>query len=191
MCIRTAVVSVKSRYFPLIRALRAQYIGDNPAGEMNYENAERRRDSCSYHFAYLDGDHLAGSMRITPMGHGLTFSERVLDLAGSSFKPHDSFDTNRLVMEKRYRGGEHFQQFLIEASVWLRTNTTFLHISALCRPKLAPLYLNLSGRVVMDNIRWQTPKGERDYVFISLELETVYEVIKRRKAYGSVLQQAG
>ncbi|WP_416772455.1 acetyltransferase [Pseudomonas sp. RHF3.3-3] len=177
-------VSTKSELFQNVRALRSRYIGDNPANEEDFSEAEALRDSCSYHMVYLDGDEIVGAIRITPLGHGMSFVERVVDVGDYFSHPMDSFDANRLVLDEKCRGGVHLRIFLLHAAIWLKVNTQFQYISALCRGRLATLYVDIGGRVLVRNIIWENCQLSRDYSLVYLELDTVFNVLKRKVAHG-------
>lgn len=191
MSITIEVVSPQSIRFDAIRALRMRHIGDNPAGEGDFEKSEECRDLCSYHFIYLDNEEVVGTLRITPMGHGLNFAEELLDLKHYFAKPHSTFDANRLVLDVRYRGGIHLHNFLLQVSSWLLIHTAFRHICVLCRTKLAAIYVDIGGKVLAKHIPWDTQGVSRSYSLVSLELETVYQTINRKKSNGNVLRRAG
>ncbi len=185
------VVSERSPLFQDIKCLRQRHLGENPGEEDNFEAHESRRDSCSYHLAYFDGEALAGAMRVTPLGHGITFAERVLDAPAYFSSPMEVFDANRLVVDRAYRGGWHMKLFMLEAATWLLRNTSFRYVCALCRENLASLYLNIGGELLASDIRRVPKQEKRPYSLVSLELETVYRTIKGRKENGEVLQRAG
>lgn len=178
------VVSVKSELFHKVRALRSRYIGDNPANEESHCDAEILRDTYSYHMAYLDGADIVGAIRITPLGHGISFVERVVEVGTYFTHPMDSFDANRLVLDERYRGGIHLRFFLLQAAIWLKANTHFRYISALCRARLAALYVDIGGHVLASDVTWRNFHSARDYSLIYLELETVFNTINGNVAHG-------
>lgn len=181
MSISIQVLSAKSELFQKICGLRSRYIGDNPAGEERFSDAEALRDTCSYHMAYLDGDEVVGAIRITPLGHGMSFVERVVDLKQHFPCLMDSFDANRLVLDRQYRGGLHLKFFLLQVAIWLKANTQFRFISALCSGRLAALYVDIGGCVIADDIIWESPRATRDYSLVHLELDTVLSTIKKEK----------
>lgn len=185
------VVSELSPLFRDIKRLRQRHLGENPGGEDNFEALEGRRDSCSYHLAYFDGEVIAGAMRVTPLGHGITFAERVVDTALYFPNPMEVFDANRLVMDRAYRGGRYMQLFMLEAATWLLSDTSFRSVCALCRENLASIYLNIGGELLANDIRSAPKQEKRPYSLVSLELETVYQIIKGRKENGEVFQRAG
>ena len=172
------LVSSKSELFQKVRVLRSRYIGDNPASEEDFFDAEVLRDTCSYHMAYLDGDEIVGALRITPLGHGMSFVERVVNVRLYFDHPMDSFDANRLVLDEKYRGGMHLKFFLLQTAIWLKANTQFRYISALCRGRLVALYVDIGGHVLVDDIAWKSHHSSRDYSLVYLELETVFNTIK-------------
>jgi hypothetical protein len=178
------VVSAKSELFQKVCALRSRYIGDNPASEESFANAEALRDTYSYHMIYLDGDEIVGAIRITPLGHGMSFVERVVNVENYFAHPIDSFDANRLVLDEKYRGGLHLRFFLLQTAIWLKANTQFRYISALCRGRLAALYVDIGGHVLANDITWTSPQSSRDYSLVYLELETVFNTIKGKVAHG-------
>lgn len=175
------VLSVNSELFQKVRQLRSRYIGDNPAGEGKFTDAEACRDSCSYHMAYLDGDEVVGAIRITPLGHGMSFTEQVVDLRCHFKYPMDSFDANRLVLDEKYRGGLHLKFFLLQTAIWLKANTQFRHVSALCRGRLAALYVDMGGHVLAEDVIWAGCQTRRRYSLVYLEVETVLNTIKKGK----------
>jgi len=181
MSMSTRVLSDKSELFQKVRALRDRYIGDNPAGEARFSDAESLRDCCSYHLVYMDGEEIVGAIRITPLGHGMSFVERVVDVGHYFAYPIDSFDANRLVLEEKYRGGVHLKCFLLQAAIWLKANTQFQYISALCRGRLAALYVDIGGHVVANDVVWTGLQSSRNYSLVYLELETVFNTIKKGK----------
>ncbi len=181
------IVSAKSELFQKVRALRSRYIGDNPASEENFSDAEVLRDTYSYHMAYLDGGEIVGAIRITPLGHGVSFVERVVNVGHYFAHPMDSFDANRLVLDEKYRGGLYLRHFLLQAAIWLRANTQFRYISALCRGRLAALYVDIGGCVLADDITWTSRQSPRDYSLVYLELETVFNTIKGKVIHGQFL----
>lgn len=184
MSMSVQIVSAKSELFQKVCALRSRYIGDNPASEENFSAAEALRDSCSYHMAYLNGDEIVGAIRITPLGHGLSFVERVVDVGVYFDHPMDSFDANRLVLDEKYRGGLHLSFFFLQTALWLKENTQFRYISALCRGRLAALYVDIGGRVLADDLTWLSHQSSRSYSLVYLELETVFNTIKGKVAHG-------
>jgi hypothetical protein len=172
------VVSAQNKLFKKICALRSRYIGDNPANEEKFYETEVLRDNHSYHIAYLDGDKIVGAIRITPLGHGISFVERVVEVEQYFTHPMDSFDANRLVLDEKYRGGSHLRIFLLQTAIWLKANTQFRYISALCRGRLATLYVDIGGQVLANNITWTSRQSSRNYSLIHLELDTVFNTIK-------------
>ncbi|MBP1119549.1 acetyltransferase [Pseudomonas syringae] len=182
MSMSVQVISTKSELFKTVYSLRSRYIGDNPANEENFENVEALRDTCSYHLAYMDRDRVVGAIRITPLGHGISFVERVVNVDQHFTHPMDTFDANRLVLDEKYRGGPHLRLFLLEIAIWLKTNTSFRYISALCRGRLAALYVDIGGIVLADNITWKSRQSMRDYSLIYLEIDTVFNTIKGKIA---------
>ncbi|WP_095196543.1 acetyltransferase [Pseudomonas sp. Irchel 3A7] len=187
MSMSMQIVSAKSELFQKVRALRSRYIGDNPASEENFSDAEVLRDTYSYHMAYLDGGEIVGAIRITPLGHGVSFVERVVNVGHYFAHPMDSFDANRLVLDEKYRGGLYLRHFLLQAAIWLRANTQFRYISALCRGRLAALYVDIGGCVLADDITWTSRQSPRDYSLVYLELETVFNTIKGKVIHGQFL----
>lgn len=177
-------VTVKSELFQKICVLRARYIGDNPANEEGFPDTEALRDACSYHMAYLDGDEIVGAIRITPLGHGMSFVERVVEVRDHFAYPMDSFDANRLVLDEKYRGGMHLRMFLMQTAIWLKAHTQFKYISALCRGRLAALYVDIGGQVLADTITWTNRQSSRDYSLVYLELDTVFNTLKGKVAHG-------
>lgn len=184
MSMSVKIVSAKSELFQKVCALRSRYIGDNPANEESFSDAEVVRDTCSYHMAYFDGDEIVGAIRITPLGHGMSFVERVVDVGHYFAHPLDSFDANRLVLDEKYRGGLHLRSFLLQTAIWLKANTHFQYISALCRGRLAALYVDIGGHVLADDITWTNRQSSRDYSLVYLELEAVFNTIKGKIAHG-------
>lgn len=184
MSMSIQLVTPRSERFQDIRALRSTFIGNNPAGESEYEYLDSLRDACSYHIAYLDGDRTVGAIRISPIGHGMTFVERMVDVGNFFDRPLDTFDANRLVLGELYRGGKHVHNFLMHVSHWLLTNTNFRHISALCRGKLTALYVGIGGQVIKENIVWQENETSRLYNLVSLDLENVYFTTKGKLNNG-------
>jgi hypothetical protein len=184
MSMSVQVVSAKSELFQKICGLRSRYIGDNPASEESFADAEALRDTHSYHMAYLDGDEIVGAIRITPLGHDMSFVEQVVNVGHYFAHPMDSFDANRLVLDEKYRGGLHLRFFLLQTAIWLTANTQFRHISALCRGRLAALYVDIGGQVLADDITWASSQSSRDYSLVYLELETVLNTIKGKLADG-------
>lgn len=184
MSMSVQIVSAKGQLFQQICALRSRYIGDNPAGEESFSDTEALRDACSYHMAYLDGGEVVGAIRITPLGHGMSFVERVVDISPYFANPIDSFDANRLVLDEKYRGGLHLRFFLLQTAIWLKGNTHFRHISAVCRGRLAALYVDIGGRILTDQITWETRHSSRHYSLVYLELDTVFNTIKGKVSHG-------
>lgn len=178
MTLSVRVIDCSSAWFEGVRQLRHRYLGENPAQEEQFEQRERLRDELSYHLIYLDGEHVVGTLRVTPLGHGLSFVERAVNVHTHFHTPTDTFDANRLVLDERYRGGRHLRRFLLQAAIWLKANTHLRFISALCRGPLAALYVGLGGRVLMQDLSWSTASGERRYSLIYLELEHVYRTVK-------------
>ncbi|OUM04839.1 acetyltransferase [Pseudomonas syringae] len=178
------VISSRNELFKKVCALRLQYIGDNPASEDFFADIEELRDACSYHMVYLDRGEVVGAIRITPLGHGMSFIERVINVGKYFPYPMDSFDANRLVLDERYRGGMHLKRFLLKTAIWLKANTSFRYISALCRGRLVILYVNIGGVVLADNLTWGSRQAIRDYSLVFLELDTVFNTIKGKLAYG-------
>ncbi|MGH8419420.1 MAG: acetyltransferase [Pseudomonas sp.] len=172
------VINPHDPLFAEVRCLRSRYLGTNPAQETDFELREPVRDALSYHLIYLDGAQVVGALRITPVGHGLSFVERAIDIHKHFKQPMDTFDANRLVLNERYRGGRHLRNFLLGASVWLKANTHLRFISALCSDTLQALYVGIGGRVVAENITWQGQVDQRLYSLICLELDNVYRNIK-------------
>ena len=184
MSMSIQVVSLKSPCFQEIRSLRKLYIGENPADEERYQEVENFRDSCSYHLAYLDGKKIVGAIRITPIGHGMSFVERMVDVRCYFEHPLDTFDANRLVLDGQYRGGKHLHNFLMQVSHWLMVNTNFRYISAVCRGNLASLYVAIGGQILAENLNWQSRESTRLYNLVSLDLEKVYYTIKGKMSNG-------
>ncbi|WP_287812569.1 acetyltransferase [Pseudomonas sp.] len=179
MGLSVCVIDSASEMFEAVRQLRTRYLGENPAQEEDYERREALRDALSYHLVYLDDGHVVGTLRATPLGHDLSFAERAVDVHAHFPIPTDAFDANRLVMDERYRGGRHLRTFLLQAAIWLKANTHLRFISALCRGQLAALYVGLGGRVLVDDVTWATAQAERRYSLVYLELEQVYQTVKR------------
>jgi hypothetical protein len=184
MSMSVQIVSAKSELFQKVRALRSRHIGDNPASEESFSDVEALRDTYSYHMAYLDGDEIVGAIRITPLGHGMSFVERVVNVGHYFAHPMDSFDANRLVLDEKYRGGLHLRLFLLHTAIWLKANTQFRFISALCQGRLVSLYVDIGGHVLADDITWKSHQSSRNYSLIHLELETVFNTIKGSVAHG-------
>ncbi|WP_437881466.1 acetyltransferase [Pseudomonas sp. LRF_L74] len=178
MGLSVRVIDSASELFEAVRHLRVLYLGENPAQEDDYERREALRDAMSYHLVYLDDGHVVGTLRVTPLGHGLSFAERAVDVHAHFPMPTDTFDANRLVLDERYRGGRHLRMFLLHAAIWLKANTHLRFISALCRGPLAALYVGLGGRVLADDVTWATEQAERRYSLVYLELEHVYHTVK-------------
>ncbi|RMP54222.1 hypothetical protein ALP96_200201 [Pseudomonas savastanoi pv. glycinea] len=172
------VIDTSSELFNAVLALRSRYLGENPAQEDDFERRERTRDALSYHLVYLNQGQVVGTMRATPLGHGLSFVERAVNVPAHFAEPTDAFDANRLVMDERYRGGRHLRTFLLQAAIWLKANTHLRFISALCRGQLAALYVGIGGRVLVDDLAWNGMLNERRYSLVYLELEHVYQTVK-------------
>jgi len=178
MSLSVRVIDTSSELFEPVRQLRSRYLGTNPAREDDFERRDQLRDALSYHLVYLDEGEVVGTLRVTPLGHGLSFVERAVDVQAYFQMPTDAFDANRLVLDERYRGGRHLRMFLLQSAVWLKANTHLRFISALCRGPLASLYVDLGGRVLMDNVIWTGEQGIRRYSLVYLELESVYRNVK-------------
>lgn len=178
MGLSVRVIDSASELFEAVRQLRARYLGENPAQEDDYERREALRDALSYHLVYLDDGHVVGTLRATPLGHGLSFAERAVDVRAHFPMPTDAFDANRLVLDEHYRGGRHLRIFLLQAAIWLKANTHLRFISALCRGQLAALYVGLGGQVLVNDVTWATEQAERRYSLVYLELEHVYHTVK-------------
>ena len=174
MSLSVQVIDTASELFESVIQLRRRYLGTNPAREDDFDRREALRDASSYHLIYLDTDEIVGTLRVTPLGHGLSFVERAVDVRRYFQHPTDAFDANRLVLDERYRGGKHLRMFLLQAAIWLKANTHLRFISALCRGQLAALYVGLGGRVLMDDVTWAGEQAERCYSLVYLELEIVY-----------------
>lgn len=188
MSLSVRVIDSTNELFEAVLNLRALHLGENPAQEDEYERREALRDAFSYHLIYLDGADVVGTLRVTPLGHGLSFVERAVDVYAHFAAPTDAFDANRLVLDVRYRGGRHLRTFLLHAAIWLRTNTHLRFISALCREQLAALYIDLGGRVLSDEVTWATGQAERRYSWVYLELENVYHTVQGGKRNAIVFQ---
>lgn len=180
------IVSQLSNGFENIKALREKHLGKNPGNEEHFEKNEMLRDSCSYHFAYVDSGVIVGALRITPMGHGITLPEKLLHIRDYFDKPFSTFDANRLVLEREYRGGRLLHDFLLEVSIWLRRNTTFSYICVLCRSKLTKIYEGIGGEVIESDINGILPKDRGAYSLVSLSLDNVYHTLSRRKSNAEV-----
>lgn len=178
MGLSVRVIDAASELFETVKNLRMLYLGENPAQEDDYECREALRDALSYHLVYLDDDDVVGTLRVTPLGHDISFVERTVDVHAHFLVPTDAFDANRLVLDERYRGGRHLRMFLLHAAIWLKANTHLRFISALCRGRLATLYVGLGGRVLAEDVIWATEQAESRYSLIYLELDHVYHTIK-------------
>jgi len=181
MALSVCVIDSTSELFEAVMNLRAFHLGENPAQEDDYERREALRDALSYHLVYLDSGDVVGTLRVTPLGHGLSFVERAVDVHAHFAMPTDAFDANRLVLDARYRGGHHLRTFLLHAAIWLKANTHLRFISALCREQLAALYVGLGGQVLSDDVTWVTDQAERRYTLLYLELEHVYHTVNGGK----------
>lgn len=184
-------VSPKDSLFHELKEFRNVGIGDNPAGEADYTVVEERRDLCSYHMAYFDGDKMVGGIRLTPIGHGVTFSERITNLNNYFANTMETFDANRLVLDPSYRGGNYLKYFLFKTSSWMLENTSFNSVSVICRGQLRAIYENIGGVVVAEKLPWQTGNKTSEYTLISIDLRNVNNLLNRRVKDESVLQNAG
>jgi len=174
MSMSIQVIDASSGLFEDVKRLRDRYLGANPAQEDDFEHRERVRDNLSYHLIYLDDDRVVGTLRVTPLGHCLSFVERTVDVRDYFQQPMDAFDANRLVLDEHYRGGRHLREFLLQAAVWLKANTHLRFISALCRGPLEALYVGMGGRVLAQDISWRGQVAQRLYSLVYLELDNVY-----------------
>ncbi|MCQ3024723.1 acetyltransferase [Pseudomonas tremae] len=184
MSMSVQVISTKNELFKSVCFLRSRYIGDNPANEEFFDDAEALRDTCSYHLVYMDGERVVGAIRITPLGHGMSFVERLVNIDHHFPDLMESFDANRLVLDEKYRGGPHLRFFLLETAIWLKANTSFRYISALCRGRLVALYVDIGGVVLADDITWGSRQSTRGYSLIYLEIDTVFNTIKGKISNG-------
>jgi hypothetical protein len=178
MTLSVRVIDHANELFESVQQLRRRYLGTNPAMEDDFERREQLRDALSYHLVYLDNDEVVGTLRVTPLGHGVSFVERAVNVLIYFQQPTDAFDANRLVLDERYRGGRHLRLFLLQAAIWLKANTHLRFISALCRGQLAALYVGLGGRMLVDDVTWTGEQVERHYSLVYLELEKVYHNVK-------------
>jgi hypothetical protein len=174
------VIDISSALFDDVKRLRDRYLGSNPAQEADFERREMQRDSLSYHLVYLDDDRVVGTLRVTPLGHGLSFVERAVDVRDYFLHPMDAFDANRLVLDEHYRGGQHLRGFLMQAAIWLKANTHLRFISALCRGPLEALYVGMGGSLLAQDIAWHGHTAQRVYSLVYLELDNVYRTIKEK-----------
>lgn len=157
-----------------LRRWRERYIGANPANEPGFERLEDLRDDSSYQFGFYKDEKLAGGVRLTPVGHGLTLSEQLVDIR-KLFPPRLSFlDVNRLVIHERLRGEGLAIGALRDCFQWVRENTVHDGLIALCVPRFVPLYGRVGARVALEGIA--APRGaQKHYSLINMIFESQHD----------------
>lgn len=166
-------LSVGSADFSRIQHWRRRYIGANPANEPDFATLERVRDEASHHFAFYKDDKLAGGVRFTPLGHGLTLTEKLIDTR-TLFEPRHRFlDVNRLVIDESLRGEGLAVRALRDCFQWVRDNTLHDGLIALCAPHFVPLYSRVGARVVLEGVTAAHAAG-KSYSLIHMIFETDY-----------------
>ncbi|MBX3713642.1 MAG: GNAT family N-acetyltransferase [Lysobacter sp.] len=152
MTLAVRVLGANASEYASIRQWRERYIGDNPAKERDYERREIYRNGVSFQFAFYRGDELVGSVRFTPVGHGLTLTEELVDLR-RWFPPRCRLmEVGRLLLREDQRGGRLVTDALRDCFGWIRENTAQDGLVALCRPVFVPLYRRVGARVVENDI---------------------------------------
>ncbi|HEX2580883.1 MAG TPA: GNAT family N-acetyltransferase [Dongiaceae bacterium] len=146
------MLSTSSEDFARIRQWRQSYIGVNPAHEFDFEWLEVIRDDASYHFGFYQDQVLAGGVRFTPVGHGLTLSERLVNIP-ELFNQHCSLlDVNRLLVHEDLRGSMVAINALKYCRQWMHDHTIHEGFIALCVPRFVNLYKRVGARLVAEDI---------------------------------------
>ncbi len=169
MSLEVREVNSYSRDFPQLKDWRKRYIGDNPAKERNFEHLESVRDTCSYSFAFYSEGKLAGGVRFTPVGHGLTVGEHLVGLNDLFSDMRRLLDVNRLVLDEAMRGGDLVSKALRHCFRWARDNTVHERLIAVCAPRLVPLYRRVGATVIKTDIQSPTVEG-KTYCLLTLKL---------------------
>lgn len=161
--------------FDKLKKWRENYIGVNPANEIDFEYWESIRDDCSYSFAFYYEEQLVGGVRLTPLGHGITMGERQLDLLRFVAAPLETLEVNRLVIEERARGKKIMYESLQYCFRWALCNTVHTQLIALCLPRMVPLYRRVGATMIHDNLRSEH-MPEKNYSLINLNLKELQNV---------------
>ncbi|WP_341659697.1 GNAT family N-acetyltransferase [Vibrio sp.] len=156
-----------------LRKWRDNYIGFNPANEANFRYWELIRDEFSYSFAFHYQGQLVGSVRFTPLGHGITMGERQLDIMRFVSSPLKTLEVNRLVIDKKARGKGIMHESLSHCFNWIFSNTTHQNLIALCSPRMVPLYHTIGAKTIGYNIGHETNKT---YSLINIKLKDLNNV---------------
>lgn len=157
-----------SAEFDKIVALRTMHIGDNPAGEPDYSDMESIRDECSYHMGYFVNEDLVGTLRLSPFGHGITMTERAIDLSELPDNPFEACDASRLVLANAYRGGRYLGTFIQKNVEWVRAHSHFKYAIAICNDRLAQVYKKVGCKVLRSDVHWRGSNCEKLYSVVKL-----------------------
>lgn len=161
MTLAVRVVNARSADYARIRDWRDSYIGANPANEPAFAPLETLRNDTSYQFAFYREGALAGGVRFIPVGHGLTLSERLVDLRAAFGRGSRLLEVSRLLLDEPQRGGTLATDALRRCFDWVRENTLHDGLIALCAPRFVPLYERVGASVVREGIRAAHAPGKR------------------------------
>lgn len=161
-------ITVGSGHWQQYKRWREKYIGINPSNEPCYEKREYLRDICSFQMGFYANGELAGGVRFTPVGHGLTLGESLALLPVSSGDLRDYFDVNRLVVAEHVRGRAVFRAGLLKSLSSVAGRSTAKGFIALCAPRLVPVYEKVGAILLAAELACPTIK---DKVFSLIKLD--------------------
>jgi N-acyl-L-homoserine lactone synthetase len=161
MTLAVRVLTARSEDYARIRDWRDSYIGANPANESSFDSLEVLRNDTSYPFAFYREGRLVGGVRFIPVGHGLTLSERLVDLPATFGRDVRLLEVSRLLLDETQRGGTLATDALRCCFDWVRENTLHDGLVALCAPRFVPLYERVGASVVRHDVRAAQVPGKR------------------------------
>lgn len=161
-------VDPASREYAQVQRLRLRTIGWNPAAEPDFDTLEWQRDLRSRLLGCRLRGRLVGTVRITPLGLGLTLSERLWSLAQClpEALPAQVCDINRLALDVDYRGSREFASLIRAVITWGVANTDYRHATLICSERLLPLYRRVGCRILMTGLDWVAGGRSRRYALM-------------------------
>ena len=129
-------------------------------------------------FAFELNDRLIGTIRLVPLGHGLTLTEQLLHLTDPQALSRwpQAWDAGRLVVAPEYRVGQDVLKRCLHLTLTdLLEHADVRHLAGSCTHVLSRLYRRFGFSLVARDVL--LPGTEKTYCLIHGEVERVREAL--------------
>ena len=168
-----------------VHHMRYSYIEleENKRLEENFFELEKIRDEKGIVLAFKRGSEMIGTVRLVPMMHGITLTEKILKDYNNK---NDGWEIGRLVLDKDNRGQKILVKCLCLTAKWLIDNSDVQYIFASCSHVMSRIYRRFGFKVIGNDLSMENSSKKYNGIFGHLpEVLKILEDLDNRSNVSS------